>query len=92
MSTIVHYNYIWLLPSFSVPLFSFSLYNLQASKNCHAGSNDISKPQTFFGQGTGQSPKDIGSTFLSSTEDLPGDLNIIKDLGYESVQNEQLPD
>ena len=85
--TVLHYNYIWLLPSFSVPLFSFSLYNLLSpSNNCHTGSNDISNShiripactaEVFFGQGTGQSPKDIGSTFLSSSEDLPDDLNIV---------------
>ena len=72
--------------SFSVPLFSFSLNYLQSpSNNCHTGSNDISNPhsripactaEVVFGQGTGQSPKDIGSTFFSSAEDLPDDLDI----------------
>jgi len=79
------------LSSFSVPLFFFSLNYLQSpTNNCHTGSNDISNPHScipactaedFFGQGAGQSPKDIGSTFFSSSEDLPDDINIIKDLG-----------
>ena len=86
-SSVLHYNHIWLLSSFSVPLFSFSLYDLQSpSSNCHTGSNDISNPHShipactaedFLGQGTGKSSKDIGFTFLSSTEDLPDDLNIL---------------
>ena len=37
--------------------------------------------EVVFGQGTGQSPKDIDSTFFSSAEDLPDDVNIVKDLG-----------
>ena len=75
----------------SIPLLSFSLYDLQSpSNNCHTGINDISDPhsriptctaEVFFGQGTGQSPKDIGFTFLPSSEDLPDDINIVKDLG-----------
>ena len=84
-------DYIRLLSSFSVPLFSFSLYDLQSpSNNCHTGSNDISNShrriptctgEVFFGQGTGrQSLKDIGSTFLSSSEDLLDDINIVKGL------------
>ena len=89
--------------SFSVPLFFFSLNYLQSpSNNCHTGSNDISNSHSripactaedfedFFGQGTGQSPKDIGSTFFSSSEDLPDEINIFKDLGQESTKNEQL--
>ena len=85
------FYYIWLLCSFSVPLFFFSLNYLQSpSNNCHTGSNDISNPhsripagaaEVFFGQGTGQSPNDIGSTFFSSSEDLPDDINIVRDLG-----------
>ena len=57
--------YIWLLHSFSVPLFSFSLYNLQSPSNsCLTGIKDITNPhsripactaEVFFGQGTGQS-------------------------------------
>ena len=64
-----------------------SLNCLQSpSNNCHTGSSNISNPHSripaytaedFFGQGTGQSPKDIGSTFLSSSEDLPDDINIV---------------
>ena len=49
--------------------------------------NNISNPHSrtptctaedFLGQGTGQSPNDIGFAFLSSSEDLPDNLNIVK--------------
>ena len=77
------------LPSlpFSSPLLS-TPYLQSANTNCHTSMNGISHQHSrmpgpadvTFGQGPGQSPKDIGSTSFSSSGDLPKDINIVINL------------
>ena len=66
-------------------IFSHQVITAILAAMTSATHTDASIPactaEVFFGQGTGQSPKDIGSTFLSSSEDWPDDINIIKNVG-----------